>query len=133
MAQTAPSTARSDSTCPQPLSTSVARRLALDLSYSARAFLSLAAGTGVSALRLPFYSGGSGNGLSSGPDPTEDRVRVSRLPLLLAVAVSLLGIGLAPSLALANCYETFGCTNSQYFDAAQLQLASCQILWEMRN
>lgn len=40
---------------------------------------------------------------------------------------------LSPAPARANCYETFGCTNSQYFSVGQLKKASCQILWEMRN
>jgi len=33
----------------------------------------------------------------------------------------------------ANCYELFGCTNSDYYKVSQLTQASCQILWEMRN
>ena len=39
----------------------------------------------------------------------------------------------APSPARANCYENFGCTNSQYCEPTQLKQASCQVLWEMRN
>jgi YARHG domain len=39
--------------------------------------------------------------------------------------------------ARANCYELFGCTNSDYcsdyYKASQLKQASCQIVWEMRN
>jgi hypothetical protein len=33
----------------------------------------------------------------------------------------------------ANCYELIGCTNKDYFKAAQLKQLSCQILWEVRN
>jgi hypothetical protein len=53
--------------------------------------------------------------------------------VLLSLSLGGLLAGLAATPARANCYETFGCTNSQYFDAAQLQQASCQVLWEMRN
>lgn len=40
---------------------------------------------------------------------------------------------LRPNPARANCYEIFGCTDSQYYAVLQLKQESCQILWEMRN
>ncbi len=52
-------------------------------------------------------------------------------------ALSLAAIGAAlvasPSPARANCYELIGCTDKDYFKAAQLKQLSCQILWEVRN
>jgi hypothetical protein len=56
-----------------------------------------------------------------------------RVVVLLPLSLGGLLAGLSAMPALANCYETFGCTNSQYFDVGQLQQASCQVLWEMRN
>jgi hypothetical protein len=57
-----------------------------------------------------------------------------RVPFaLISVAFSALSAIATASPARANCYETFGCTDSQYFDAQQLEQASCQVLWEMRN
>ena len=50
-----------------------------------------------------------------------------------SVAFSALSAVVATSPAKANCYENFGCTDSEYFAAHQLEQASCQILWEMRN
>jgi len=32
-----------------------------------------------------------------------------------------------------NCYELIGCTDSGYFQPAQLNQISCELLWEMRN
>jgi hypothetical protein len=57
-----------------------------------------------------------------------------RSPIFLML-IGLVGasIGLAAGPARANCYELFGCTNSDYYTVAQLKQASCQILWEMRN
>lgn len=52
---------------------------------------------------------------------------------LLSVAFSALSAVVTASPARANCYETFGCTNSEYFAAQQLEQASCQVLWEVRN
>jgi hypothetical protein len=48
-------------------------------------------------------------------------------------AIALAWFVLAPAPARANCYELFGCTNSDYYKVSQLTQASCQILWEMRN
>lgn len=59
------------------------------------------------------------------------RAFVTRSTSLAAAGLALLLISPAP--ARANCYEIFGCTNSQYFSVGQLKTASCQILWEMRN
>ena len=57
-----------------------------------------------------------------------------RVPFaFLSVAFSALSAIATASPTRANCYETFGCTDSQYFDAQQLDQASCQVLWEMRN
>jgi hypothetical protein len=59
-----------------------------------------------------------------------------RCPIYLTlIGLAGAGIGLAagPAPAAANCYETFGCTNSDYYKVAQLKQASCQILWEMHN
>ena len=57
-----------------------------------------------------------------------------RIPLaLLSVAFSALSAVVAASPARANCYENFGCTDSQYFSTHQLEQASCQVLWEVRN
>ena len=53
--------------------------------------------------------------------------------MLIGLAGAGLGLAAAPAPARANCYETFGCTNSDYYKVAQLKQASCQILWEMRN
>jgi hypothetical protein len=52
---------------------------------------------------------------------------------LLSVAFSALSAVVAASPAKANCYENFGCTDSEYFAAHQLEQASCQVLWEVRN
>src|SRR5215813_11627141 len=54
---------------------------------------------------------------------------------LAALSIAALSAGLlaSPSPARANCYELIGCTNSDYFKAAQLKQLSCQILWEVRN
>jgi hypothetical protein len=38
-----------------------------------------------------------------------------------------------PVPAKANCYETIGCSNSQYFKLSDLKQLSCQALWEVRN
>ena len=57
-----------------------------------------------------------------------------RIPLALrSVAFSALSAVVAASPARANCYENFGCTDSQYFSTHQLEQASCQVLWEVRN
>jgi hypothetical protein len=53
--------------------------------------------------------------------------------VLVSVAFSALSAIVTARPVRANCYETFGCTDSQYFDAKELEQASCQILWEMRN
>jgi YARHG domain-containing protein len=59
------------------------------------------------------------------------RRAIAKAPFMAA------GLGLfllfAPGPASANCYELIGCTNSDYFKAAQLKQLSCQILWEVRN
>lgn len=52
---------------------------------------------------------------------------------LLSVAFSALSAVITASPAQANCYETFGCTDSDYFATHQLEQASCQVLWEVRN
>ena len=52
---------------------------------------------------------------------------------LLSVAFSALSAVATASPAQANCYENFGCTDSEYFAAQQLEQASCQVLWEVRN
>ena len=52
---------------------------------------------------------------------------------LLSVAFSALSAVVTASPAQANCYENFGCTDSEYFAAHQLEQASCQVLWEVRN
>ena len=52
---------------------------------------------------------------------------------LLSVAFSALSAVVAASPAKANCYENFGCTDSEYFAAHQLEQASCQVLWEVRD
>lgn len=52
---------------------------------------------------------------------------------LLSVAFSALSAVVAASPAQANCHENFGCTDSEYFAAYQLEQASCQVLWEVRN
>ena len=51
---------------------------------------------------------------------------------LLSVAFSAFSAVAMASPAQANCYETFGCTDSEYFAAHQLEQASCQVLWEVR-
>ena len=51
---------------------------------------------------------------------------------LLSVAFSALS-AVATSPAKANCYENFGCTDSEYFAAYQLEQASRQVLGEVRN
>ena len=57
-----------------------------------------------------------------------------RVPFaFLSVAFSALSAIATASPTRANCYETFGCTDSQYFDAQEFEQASCQVLWEMRN
>jgi hypothetical protein len=57
------------------------------------------------------------------------------VPVLGLTALAGLSAALvvAPNPARANCHETFGCTNSQYFDPSQPKQASCQVLWETRN
>ena len=35
--------------------------------------------------------------------------------------------------ARANCYETIGCSDGQYFKGSDLKQLSCQSLWEVRN
>lgn len=35
--------------------------------------------------------------------------------------------------ASADCYENIGCSNTEMFDRSQLELLSCQALWEVRN
>lgn len=52
---------------------------------------------------------------------------------LLSVAFSALSAVVTASPARANCYETFGFTDNEYFAAQQLEQASCQVLWEVRN
>ena len=47
---------------------------------------------------------------------------------LLSVAFSALSAVVAASPAQANCHENFGCTDSEYFAAYQLEQASCQVL-----
>ena len=51
---------------------------------------------------------------------------------LLSVAFSALSAVVTASPAQANCCENFGCT-SEYFAVHQLEQASCQVLWEVRN
>jgi hypothetical protein len=51
---------------------------------------------------------------------------------VMAAALGLLLL-FASSPALANCYELIGCTDSDYFQAAQLNQISCELLWEVRN
>jgi hypothetical protein len=51
----------------------------------------------------------------------------------LSIAFSALSAVATAISAQANCYETFGCTDSEYFAAKQLEQASCQVLWEVRN
>jgi len=52
---------------------------------------------------------------------------------LFSVAFSALSAVATTSPAQANCYESFGCTDSEYFAAQQLEQASCQVLWDVRN
>jgi len=52
-------------------------------------------------------------------------VRVLGLTALAGLSAALV---VGPNPARANCYETFGCTNSQYFEPSQLKQASCQVL-----
>ena len=52
---------------------------------------------------------------------------------LLSVAFSAFSAVAMASPAQAKCYETFGCTDSEYFAAQQLEQASCQVLCEVRN
>jgi len=52
---------------------------------------------------------------------------------LLSVAFSALSAVVTASPVQANCYENFGCTDSEYFAVHQLEQASCQVLWEVRN
>jgi hypothetical protein len=63
----------------------------------------------------------------------EGSMREIRVLSLIALAGFLAVLVIAPNAARANCYEIFGCTNSRYFEPAQLEQASWQILWEMRN
>ena len=51
---------------------------------------------------------------------------------LPSVAFSALSAVVTASPAQANCYENFGCTDSEYF-AVPAEQASCQVLWEVRN
>ena len=53
--------------------------------------------------------------------------------MLIGLVGASIGLAAGPAPARANCYELFGCTNSDYYKVAQLKQASCQILWEMRN
>ncbi len=56
-------------------------------------------------------------------------MRYAYLPSAIAVIVF---VGLGP--ARAACYEDVGCTDTDRFSSRHLQqLASCQVLWEMRN
>jgi len=48
----------------------------------------------------------------------------------LALAFSMLAFA-GP--ALANCYETIGCDDSDAFSEADLRHFSCQVLWDLRN
>jgi hypothetical protein len=61
----------------------------------------------------------------------------TRRRAIAKASVMAAGLGLfllfAPGPAHANCYELIGCTNKDYFKAAQLKQLSCQILWEVRN
>ena len=53
----------------------------------------------------------------------------TRCVVVLAAALSMVAQG-----AMAACYEDVGCTDRSRFDEAQLsRLASCDILFEMRN
>ena len=52
---------------------------------------------------------------------------------MVAIAAAATMLFVAASPARANCYELIGCTNKDYFTAAQLKQLSCQILWEVRN
>jgi hypothetical protein len=60
-----------------------------------------------------------------------------RIGIAAVAALSIAAVGAtlvaSPSPARANCYELIGCTNKDYFKAAQLKQLSCQILWEVRN
>ena len=51
----------------------------------------------------------------------------------LSIATAGATLIVSPSPARANCYELIGCTNKDYFTAAQLEQLSRQILWEVRN
>jgi hypothetical protein len=66
-----------------------------------------------------------------------ESVRKGSVAVAAAGAICLSAAGLmllsSPTPARANCYELIGCTNSDYFKAAQLKQLSCQILWEVRN
>jgi YARHG domain len=53
--------------------------------------------------------------------------------VLFSVVLAGLAAVIASNPARANCYELFGCTDSQLYDVSHLKQASCQILWEMRN
>jgi hypothetical protein len=57
------------------------------------------------------------------------------LAAIAALSIAAIGAALvvSPSPARANCYELIGCTDKDYFQAAQLKQLSCQILWEVRN
>ena len=48
----------------------------------------------------------------------------------VALALSMLA---ATGPAMANCYETIGCDDSDYFSRSDLRQFSCQALWEVRN
>jgi hypothetical protein len=53
---------------------------------------------------------------------------------LVVLAVWTFGLAGAAGPARAACYEDVGCTDSDTFSSRELaRLASCQVLWEMRN
>lgn len=52
---------------------------------------------------------------------------------LLALAATIVQSG-SPTASRAACYEDVGCTDSDRYSWRELRsLASCQVLWEMRN
>jgi hypothetical protein len=56
-----------------------------------------------------------------------------RLSVLTAALLAAAALLLQPSGARAACYESIGCTNSQYFKSSALKKLSCQNLWTVRN
>lgn len=60
-------------------------------------------------------------------------MRSSLVLVLAGMVAGLIGMVSGSSAARANCYEIIGCSDSQYFESADLNQLSCQALWEVRN